>query len=612
MHKQPLRRLAIFAYFDAQGQVDDYVPYLLKAVRAFCEKQVIVVNGMLTEEGRAALCECCDELIQRSNEGFDVTAYREGFLRENIKGYDEVLFYNQTIFGPVYPLDEMFSRMEQADVDFWGLTRHKGAKAASWDLSVPIPPHIQSFFFAVRGKMLHSEAFLRYWQELPVIKSYWDAVEKHEIRFTKHFAALGYRWDVAVHTEDLEAFNDYPLMGMPVELLKNRGCPFFKRKNFVIQRHIYSTCPQGDAARALYNYLREETDYPTALVVQNILRTEPLSSSVQALGLCVNADERPVCNLDGVLTLVIIESDVLASVLVPRLDELAKGTVCRVVYANESLRSAWDAQISVAHEVEETALSPAEYLMQHLSNIQKKYRWLLFLHTALPLLLDQFADATSLLAAIEALHPAPCAAAMQRDENIGMIVPLTPSHQETLTSSINLPYHESALRKMGIEAPFDEWGIVSRGGLFFAKTQVLSALDLPQNAMEGVYPLWDFVPPLMAQKNGCLTVFSTSHTKAVNEWLNKSVMMEEIEAFWATKNKTRYDEIKFRMKAMFDFYYERRYHMTLQQAFEAPLTLKQKIWICLQIFMKPKTFQNLKKLFGGKEKPVQELHDNLD
>lgn len=612
MEKGNLRRLAIFAYFDAQGEVDDYVPYLLRAVGEFCAKQVIVVNGALTDRARAVLNECCDELIQRPNEGFDITAYKEGFLRENTGQYDEVLFYNQTIFGPVCPLDEMFSRMEQADVDFWGLTRHKGAKAASWDDTVPIPPHIQSFFFAVRGKMLHSEEFLRYWQELPVIGSYWEAVEKHEIRFTKHFAALGYRWDVAVHTEDLESLNDYPLMGMPVELLEKRGCPFFKRKNFMTKRHIYTTCPQGAATNALYRYLREHTSYPTKLIVQNLLRTEPLSDTVQSLGLCVKADERPACDVSGVFTLVMIDSDALAALLVPRLDELARGTVCRVVYAGEQLCAAWDAQISVPHEAEIAAVSPAEYLMQNLEEIRTKYRWMLFLHTHLPLLLEQFADATSMLSAIEALHPAPCAAAMQNDENIGLIVPLSPSHQETLTIGLNLPRHENELRKMGTEAPLGKWAIASRGGMFFARTDALSALSLPQNAMEGTYPLWDFVPPLWAQKNGFLTVFSATHAQAVNEWFNKSGMLEEIQSLWATKGKTRYDQIEFRMKAILDFYYERRYHMTLQQAFEGPLTLKQKVWICLQIFMKPKTFERLHKLLGGKEKPAQQPHDDLD
>lgn len=612
MHKQTLRRLAIFAYFDAQGQVDDYVPYLLRAVRAFCDRQVIVVNGTLTEAGRAALCACCDDLFERPNEGFDITAYKEGFLREDAAQYDEVLFYNQTIFGPVCPLDEMFARMEQKDVDFWGLTRHKGAKEASWDDSVPIPPHIQSFFFAVRGDMLHSEAFLRYWQELPTIGSYWEAVEKHEIRFTKHFASLGYRWDVAVNTEDLEVLNDYPLMGMPVELLEKRGCPFFKRKNFMTQRHLYTTCPQGNATKALYDYLRDKTDYPTSLIVQNLLRTEPLHSVTQALGLCVNPDVHPVCDVSKVLTLVVVESDGLAPVLAPRLAELAEGTACRVVYTGQQLRDMWEAHITIPHEVKITNFSPAQYLMEHIEEIKQEYRYVLFLHTALPLLLEQFADATSMLSAVCSLRPAACMAAMEQDDNLGMILPLPPSHQETLTMSLNLPRHESALRQMGVEAPLGKWGVASRGGMFFAKSAALEHLNLPADAMQGISPLWDFVPPLLAQKNGCLTAFSASHAQAVNEWMNKSVMMEEIEALWVTKQKIRYDQMEFRMKAILDFYYERRYHMTLQQAFEAPLSIKQKVWICLQIFLKRQTFERLRKLLGGGEKPMEQPHDDLD
>ena len=33
------RRLAIFAYYDPDGQVDAYIPYLLNAVRPYCTRQ---------------------------------------------------------------------------------------------------------------------------------------------------------------------------------------------------------------------------------------------------------------------------------------------------------------------------------------------------------------------------------------------------------------------------------------------------------------------------------------------------------------------------------------------------------------------------------------------
>ncbi|MEG2843273.1 MAG: hypothetical protein RR900_07285, partial [Ruthenibacterium sp.] len=74
---------------------------------------------------------------------------------------------------------------------------------------------------------------------------------------------------------------------------------------------------------------------------------------------------------------------------------------------------------------------------------------------------------------------------------------------------------------------------------------------------------------------------------------NQNVMIQEISALWATPRKVRYDQIIFRMRAILDFYHERRYQMTLEQAFNADLTFKQKMWICAQIFLKPKTFARL-------------------
>ena len=89
-------------------------------------------------------------------------------------------------------------------------------------------------------------------------------------------------------------------------------------------------------------------------------------------------------------------------------------------------------------------------------------------------------------------------------------------------------------------------------------------------------------------------------------------MMRDIESLWMTPNKSRYDQILFRMKAILDFYHERRYQMTLEQAFHADLTFKQKAWICLQILLKPETFEKLHRRFGHAGPPAAPPHDDLD
>ena len=156
------RRLGIFAYYDADGVVDDYVTYLVSEVGKHCKRQVCVVNGALTPDGEAKLRAAGGEVMYRDNRGYDITAYRDALLGQDLSDVDEVLFYNQTIFGPVCPLDEMFRTMDARDVDFWGLSRHKGAKHASWDENETFPPHVQSYWFAVRKPMLTDERFLDY------------------------------------------------------------------------------------------------------------------------------------------------------------------------------------------------------------------------------------------------------------------------------------------------------------------------------------------------------------------------------------------------------------------------------------------------------------------
>ena len=89
-------------------------------------------------------------------------------------------------------------------------------------------------------------------------------------------------------------------------------------------------------------------------------------------------------------------------------------------------------------------------------------------------------------------------------------------------------------------------------------------------------------------------------------------LLADVNAEWVTPNNHRADKILFRMKAIRDFYLERRYQMTLEQAFCAPLTLRQKIWICLQILLKPETFEMFRGLFGKNARQTEFPEDPLD
>ncbi len=95
---------------------------------------------------------------------------------------------NDTWFGPVRPYGPVFERMGERAVHFWGMTDHAREEPNPFTGKGVLPYHLQSFWIAVRREMFLSEAWARYWRELPAMPGYFDAVLKHEAVFTEHFA----------------------------------------------------------------------------------------------------------------------------------------------------------------------------------------------------------------------------------------------------------------------------------------------------------------------------------------------------------------------------------------------------------------------------------------
>ena len=231
-----MKRLTIYAFYDPDGQVDDYVVDCVAAMSEHSERVLIVSNGKLEAASLRRLADIrAVAVVERANEGFDIWGYKHGLDLvgwSEVAKYDEVVLMNSTIAGPLYPLSEMFDVMDAQDVDFWGVTAHAGEDYDPWDLlpSGALERHIQSYFTGIRSQMLQSGAFREYWDSLAPIRSYAEAVALHEAIFTHKFAELGFSWTSYVDGTDLEYLSPYPLMFLPREVLIEKRCPFFKRK----------------------------------------------------------------------------------------------------------------------------------------------------------------------------------------------------------------------------------------------------------------------------------------------------------------------------------------------------------------------------------------------
>jgi rhamnosyltransferase len=145
-----MKRIGFFVFFDPDGIVDDYVLYLLEHIKPFLNFLVVISNGELGLEQKNKLTRYGDLYIERINKGFDFGAWKEALLyhfsRSDLANYDELLFFNDTFYGPIISLDKIFDHFDNTSSGLWGLTRF-GETIRNGQL---YKPFIQTYFWGCK------------------------------------------------------------------------------------------------------------------------------------------------------------------------------------------------------------------------------------------------------------------------------------------------------------------------------------------------------------------------------------------------------------------------------------------------------------------------------
>ena len=290
LNKEEINRCGIFLFFDRDGYADEYVIRMLEDLKKSINRLLIVVNGYLDNESYARLQKCSDEIISRANIGFDVGGYREGLFYlgwKELAKYDEVVLFNYTFFGPIFPFEEMFDTMNLRDVSFWGITKHMFVESDPFGVfeSGHLPEHIQSHFLVLRYYLFMSYSYKDFIYNMKNPNSYLSSIVGYEAIFTKYFQDLGYKWDVYVDVSKYEGYSYNPHMFYITELLEETRCPIIKRRSFFTdyQDFLQNTC--GEASVKMYEWMKKNRPEQLELIWDNLLRLEKMEEIHMALGL---------------------------------------------------------------------------------------------------------------------------------------------------------------------------------------------------------------------------------------------------------------------------------------------------------------------------------------
>lgn len=227
-----MKRAIFYLLYHPQGALPDYVLYALERLRPHAETLRVIVNGSLEMSDIERLEHIVDTLQLRPNSGLDVGGYQDAIREvgfEELATFDELILMNHTWYGPIGSFKPLFERMDERELDFWGMTDHDAVTPNPITGKGSMRAHLQSHWIAVRQRVLSSEDWRSYWEKMPTIASYTQSILQHESRFTGHFADLGYRWEAAFPKEHYGV--DHPAFVCAEQLLLD-GCPVLKRRPF--------------------------------------------------------------------------------------------------------------------------------------------------------------------------------------------------------------------------------------------------------------------------------------------------------------------------------------------------------------------------------------------
>lgn len=271
-----MKRLSVFAHYDKDNIIDGYVIYYLKALKEICNTIIFVSDCYLSELEQNKIKDIADYIIAEKHGEYDFGSYKRGYLfaLENSLDFDELIFVNDSCYGPFYPLKPIFEKMEKKKCDFWGMTHNSyGIPEAytnndeSFYIKPPWIPHIQSYFLVFNSKIIKNDIFNNFIANIKKLESKNDIIRTYEIGLTVTLKEKGFK--PAVYINKFK-FEHNSLATKWDILIKKYRYPFLKTT--IAKNGIYYI---GEV-KNWKQLIKSHSDYPVELIECNSRRLKDL------------------------------------------------------------------------------------------------------------------------------------------------------------------------------------------------------------------------------------------------------------------------------------------------------------------------------------------------
>jgi CDP-glycerol glycerophosphotransferase (TagB/SpsB family) len=243
------RRVCLFAGYDLEGRIDDYVVDYLRELSRYADIHYLADCDMQPGELDRIAEFTVTATAQRHGE-YDFGSYSRLARQvgwDVIEQYDELILANDSCYL-LRDLEPVFAKMRAKSCDWWGMQATKGMAATRRNPNnrflqpIPLPTvrlsmldgfekdyvydfHVGTYFAAYRQPVIRDPQFRRLLESVVAQENKRNVILKYEIGLTRLLIARGFAFDTFI--DSLYPF--HPLYTNWYFRLLDEGFPFFKR-----------------------------------------------------------------------------------------------------------------------------------------------------------------------------------------------------------------------------------------------------------------------------------------------------------------------------------------------------------------------------------------------
>lgn len=177
------RKIALFAHWDPDGIVDEYVLHYLRVLYDLGFAVIMISTAEnLDQNSIDSAKKYVYQIIHRENTGLDFASWKLAImLFPEVLERDNLLLTNDSIYGPFYDLSTTFDFLFEQKSGLWGLNNSLEKNCN----------HIQSFFLWMTPEVMSHKVFNSFLNRISILEDKEEIIVNYEVGLSKKLSHAG-------------------------------------------------------------------------------------------------------------------------------------------------------------------------------------------------------------------------------------------------------------------------------------------------------------------------------------------------------------------------------------------------------------------------------------